>query len=46
LLGISDLVANLNALEANKWTGLIADGIAALTREIAKKTMPVLDLVE
>ncbi len=46
MFGISDIVALLNGLEPNKWTHLIAEGIAALAREIATKTMPVPDLVE
>jgi len=46
MFGISDIIVLLNALEANKWTRLIAEGIAALAREIATKTMPVPDLVE
>lgn len=46
LLTIRDLVDVLNAIPSNRWTELIAEGIAALTKEIANKTMPVPDLVE
>jgi len=46
LLGIRDLLTVLNAIPANRWTELIAEGIAALTKELANKTMPVPDIVE
>jgi len=46
LLGITDLFDVLNGLTRNRWTDLIAEGIGALAREIADKTMPVPDLVE
>lgn len=46
LLGITDLLDLLNGLTRNRWTDLIAEGIAALARELADKTMPVPDLVE
>ncbi|AMY68271.1 3'-5' exonuclease [Frigidibacter mobilis] len=46
LLGIADLVALVNVLPQNRWTDLIAEGIATLARELADKTMPVPDLVE
>ena len=46
LLGVRDLVEVLNAIPTNRWTDLIAEGIAALAKEIAGKTMPVPDLVE
>lgn len=46
LLAIRDLVDVLNAIPSNRWTDLIAEGIAALAKELANKTMPVPDLVE
>lgn len=46
LMNIADLLVELNALPRNRWTDLIAEGIAALARELADKTMPVPDLVE
>ena len=46
LLGIRDLVDVLNAIPSNRWTDLIAEGIAALAKELANKAMPVPDLVE
>lgn len=46
LLGIRDMVEAVNMLPANRWTDLIAEGIAALARELADKTMPVPDLIE
>jgi ATP-dependent DNA helicase RecQ len=46
LLSISDLLTLLNGQTRNRWTDLIAEGIAALAREIANKAMPVPDLVE
>jgi ATP-dependent DNA helicase RecQ len=46
LLGIRDLIEAVNTLSANRWTDLIAEGIAALARELADKTMPVPDLIE
>lgn len=46
LLGVRDLVELVNAIPSNRWTDLIAEGIAALAKELANKTMPVPDLVE
>ena len=46
LLSIHDLVEMKNAIPANRWTDLIAEGIAALARELNTKAMPVPDLVE
>jgi ATP-dependent DNA helicase RecQ len=46
LLGVRDLIDVLNAIPSNRWTDLIAEGIAALAKELASKTMPVPDLVE
>jgi ATP-dependent DNA helicase RecQ len=46
LLGITNLVETLNRLPPNRWTELIGEGIAALARELANKTMPVPDLIE
>ncbi|WP_306752428.1 RecQ family ATP-dependent DNA helicase [Paracoccus actinidiae] len=46
LLGIRDLIDAVNTLPSNRWTDLIAEGIAALARELADKTMPVPDLIE
>lgn len=46
LLTIKDLVDVLNAIAPNRWTDLIAEGVAALARELANKAMPVPDLVE
>lgn len=46
LLGIAELLELLNGQTRNRWTDLIAEGIATLAREIADKAMPVPDLVE
>nr|WP_245319109.1 ATP-dependent helicase [Mesorhizobium temperatum] len=46
LLAVRDLVDMLNVIPSNRWTDLIAEGIAALAKELANKTMPVPDLVE
>jgi ATP-dependent DNA helicase RecQ len=46
LLAVHDLVDLLNAIPSSRWTDLIAEGIAALAKELANKTMPVPDLVE
>ncbi|MER9567113.1 RecQ family ATP-dependent DNA helicase [Mesorhizobium sp. M0571] len=46
LLTIQNLVNVLNAIPSNRWTDLIAEGIAALAKELANKTMTVPDLVE
>lgn len=46
LMGIANVVEALNCLPPNRWTDLIAEGIAALARELANKTMPVPDLIE
>jgi ATP-dependent DNA helicase RecQ len=46
LLDVTDLLEILNSLHGNRWTDLIAEGIAALAREIARKAIPVPDLIE
>jgi ATP-dependent DNA helicase RecQ len=46
LLSIRDLVDMKNAIPSNRWTDLIAEGIATLAHELNNKTMPVPDLVE
>lgn len=46
LFGIVDLIGVLNTQSRTRWVDLIAEGIAALARELADKTMPVPDLVE
>ena len=46
LLGITDLFDELKGIPRNRWTDLIAEGIAALASELANKTMPVPDVVE
>lgn len=46
LLSIADIVALLNAQMPNRWVDLIAEGIAALARELGASSMPALDVVE
>ncbi|MBW0159635.1 RecQ family ATP-dependent DNA helicase [Sedimentimonas flavescens] len=46
LLGVADLLTMLNAQPRNRWIDLIAEGIAALARELGDKKMPVPDVVE
>jgi ATP-dependent DNA helicase RecQ len=46
LMGVRDLVDTINAIPASRWTDLVAEGIAALAKELASKPMPVPDLVE
>lgn len=46
LLGMPDLLEILDGLVRNRWTDLIAEGIAALGLELADKTTPVPDLIE
>lgn len=46
LLGVRDLIDVLNAIPSSRWTDLIAEGIAALAKELASKSMPVPDLIE
>ncbi len=46
LLGIEELLALLNRQERNRWTDLIAEGIAALADELGSKSMPMPDLIE
>ncbi|WP_187969599.1 RecQ family ATP-dependent DNA helicase [Aquibium microcysteis] len=46
LLGVRDLIDVLNTIPSSRWTELVAEGIAALARELASKTMPVPDLIE
>ncbi|MFV0384523.1 RecQ family ATP-dependent DNA helicase [Paracoccus sp. (in: a-proteobacteria)] len=44
--GVTDLLGMLNQQPGNRWTDLIAEGVAGLAREIADKAIPVPDLVE
>lgn len=46
LLSIHDLVEMKNAIPANRWSDLIAEGIAVLAHELNTKSMPVPDLME
>jgi ATP-dependent DNA helicase RecQ len=46
LCSIANLIEILNQQSRTPWVDLIAEGIAALARELADKTMPVPDLVE
>lgn len=46
LFGIADILNLLNQQPHNQWVDLIAEGVAALAREIGKKPMPVPDLIE
>ncbi len=46
LITIEGLVALLNRQTPNRWTDLIAEGIAALARELGSGAMPALDIVE
>lgn len=46
LLDIRDLVEMKNAIPPNRWTDLIAEGIATLAHELSNKSMPVPDLIE
>lgn len=46
LFWVPDLVDILNDLPQSRWTELIAEGIAALARELGDKASPVPDLIE
>lgn len=46
LLGVTDLLDVSNSLPSNRWTDLIAEGIAALGQEIGTGQVSVPDLVE
>ncbi len=46
MLAVLDLVDALNTIPSNRWTDLIAEGIAALAKELGAKTMPAPDLIE
>lgn len=46
LYWVPDLVDILNALPQSRWTDLIAEGIAILSRELGDKAAPVPDLIE
>lgn len=46
IFSIPDLLAELNAIAANKWTELIAEGVATLAREIADKAVHLPDVIE
>jgi ATP-dependent DNA helicase RecQ len=46
LLAVQDIIALLNAQPMNRWVEIIAEGIAALARELGKGAMPPLDVIE
>ena len=46
LLGLNDILGALNAQQGNKWTELLAEGVADLARELRDKTMPAPDVIE
>jgi len=46
LIGIPHLLDVLNGMTQNRWTGVIAEGIAALARDLNDKAAPGADLVE
>ncbi len=46
MMTIADMVLALNAITPNAWTDLIAEGLAALARELASQAMPSPDIVE
>lgn len=46
MMTIADMVSALNAISPNVWTDLIAEGLAALARELAGQAMPSPDIVE
>lgn len=46
LLSVTDIIALLNKQLRNRWIDMIAEGIAALARELGKGTVPALDAIE
>ncbi len=46
LVTVQGIIGLLNAQPMNRWIELIAEGIAALARELGKGAMPPLDVVE
>ncbi|WP_416914438.1 UvrD-helicase domain-containing protein [Seohaeicola sp.] len=46
LLGVTDLLEVVNTLPRNRWSDLIAEGVAALVQEIGTVSAAVPDLVE
>ncbi|WP_425342913.1 UvrD-helicase domain-containing protein [Sagittula salina] len=46
VLGVTDLLDFVNHMQRNRWTNLIAEGIAALAQEIGTGQVSVPDLVE
>lgn len=46
MLTIQDILDLLNEQRPNRWTDLVAEGIADLARDLGKKTIPVPDAVE
>lgn len=46
LLAVQDIIALLNTQPMNRWVEIIAEGIAALARELGKGAMPPLDVIE
>ncbi|PWJ21399.1 RecQ family ATP-dependent DNA helicase [Jannaschia seohaensis] len=46
MLTVQDLLQLLNAQASNRWTELLAEGIADLARELGRAAMPAPDVVE
>ncbi|WP_370160560.1 RecQ family ATP-dependent DNA helicase [Limimaricola soesokkakensis] len=46
LITIEDLISLLNRQTPNRWTDLLAEGVAALARELGTGAMPALDVIE
>ncbi len=46
LITIANLLDSLNTQPVNRWVELVAEGIAALARELGKGAMPALDVIE
>ena len=46
LLSVNDIIMLLNKQPRSRWIDMIAEGIAALARELGKSTMPALDVIE
>lgn len=46
MMTIAEMVSALNAIPPNAWTDLIAEGLAALARELGAQAMPAPDIIE
>ena len=46
MLTVADILAHINDMQVNRWTDLLAEGAAALARELGTSGMPIAEIIE